>query len=143
VEVWRKTEVIRSVLSLSFQDKIGVYISKQDEQLIASWAGLIASDDEEQIISRYDMRMKDSAKRFKRLVYARLAEKAAVSIYSSLSSETVEGCSILQIEGRDKRWRDFDMWENRLSMLRMQLSIGRILGKTLFLSLKGQGVMTL
>lgn len=107
------TRLSDRVLSLHFHNNIGFYISKQDEQLIASWAGLIAGDDKEQIISRYDMRMKDSAKRFKRLVYARLAEKAAVSIYSSLSSKVVEDCSILQIEGGDKRWQDFDILANR------------------------------
>lgn len=101
------------ILSIGFCDNIGVYISKRDEKLILKWSGQNDNDAEEQIISRDSMKMKDSAKRYTRLIYARLAEKAAVSIYSSFSSNTVEDCSILQTEGKDGRWRDFDIWANK------------------------------
>lgn len=101
------------VLSIGFRDNIGFYIEKPDEALILSWAGQSASDGDEHIISRGSMRMKDSAKRYTRLIYARLAEKTAISIYSSLSNETVEDCSILQTRGKDNRWRDFDIWASR------------------------------
>lgn len=101
------------ILSISFRDNIGVYITEQDEQLILLWAGQKSNGAEEQIISRDSMRIKDPAKRYTRLVYARLAEKAAISIYSSLSSDAVEDCSILQTGGNDSRWRDFDIWANK------------------------------
>ena len=107
------------VLSISYRDNIGVYIDKPDEALILSWAGQSASDDDEHIISRSSMRMKDSAKRYTRLVYARLAEKTAMSIYSSLSNETVEDCSILQTGGKDNRWRDFDIWGVKMRIFSM------------------------
>ncbi|WP_135507487.1 ankyrin repeat domain-containing protein [Roseovarius aestuariivivens] len=113
---WRysaSAQLSNRVLSISFRNNIGFYISKPDEKLILSWAGQSANDGEEQIISRDNMRMKDSAKHFTRLVYARLAEKAAISIYSSLSGSTVEDCSILQTEGKDNRWRDFDIWASK------------------------------
>lgn len=113
---WRygaSAHISHRVLSISFRDNIGFYIEKPDEALILSWAGQSASDGDEHIISRSSMRMKDSAKRYTRLVYARLAEKTAMSIYSSLSNETVEDCSILQTGGKDSRWRDFDIWASR------------------------------
>lgn len=105
--------ISQQILSVSYRDNIGVYIEKPDEALILSWAGQSVIDGDEHIISRSSMRMKDSAKRYTRLVYARLAEKTAMSIYSSLSNDTVEDCSILQTGGKDNRWRDFDIWASR------------------------------
>lgn len=115
-EFWRygaSVQFSHRVLSICFRGNIGGYIEKPDEALILSWAGQSESDGGEHIISRSSNRMKDSAKRYTRLIYARLAEKAAMSIYSSLSNETIEDCSILQTEGKDNRWRDFDIWAGR------------------------------
>lgn len=102
-----------TALRISYPSTIGFIVTEEDERLISTWAGKSADQTVNEIISRHSETLNDLGKRLRRLVYARLAEKAAIGLYSSISDEPAVDCSILQLDNVDVRWRDYDLWAGR------------------------------
>jgi len=96
-------------VSFSFSSQVGHSISEDDESLVLEWAGYPAGEKEEKIVSRNSQELNPNGEKLKRYVYARLAEKSAITLYSSILEEPIEDCSILQLKQGDERWRDYDV----------------------------------